>query len=72
MSRDQFGERRLARSGRTIENNRTDAIRFQQPPQEFSGPEKMLLADELVERPGTHACGQGAHRVTVFGLQSIK
>ena len=50
----QPGERGLARAGRTVKNHRAQPIGLQQPPQQFPFAQKMLLADELVERKRPH------------------
>ena len=50
----QEGERRLAGAGRAVEDHRAQAIGRQQSPQQLAFAQKLLLADELVERGGPH------------------
>src|SRR3989442_3021747 len=51
-------KRRLPRSGRAPEDQRLYAAAFDDLAQDAAGPEEVVLADELVERPRAHAIGE--------------
>ena len=56
----QPGQRGLARARRTVEDHRAEPIGRQQPAEQFPFAEKVLLADELVERGRPHPRRQAA------------
>jgi hypothetical protein len=58
LAGQQPGERGFARARRTIKNHRAQPIGLEQSPQQFSFSQKMLLADELLERNRPHPRGQ--------------
>ena len=50
----EHGQRGLAGAGRAVKNHRPQPIGGQQPAQQFPFAQKMLLADEFVERSRPH------------------
>ena len=68
--RQQPGQRRLARARRAVEDHRAQPIGRQQSPQQLSLAQKMLLADELVERRRPHPRRQrlGLAEIVGFGF----
>ncbi len=55
---DDLGERGLAGAGRAPENHRSRVVALDLHAQRFAGADQVLLADEFVERAGTHAIGE--------------
>ena len=55
----QPGQRRLAGARRAIEDHRAEPIGRQQPAQQLPFAQKVLLADELVERRGRIRAASG-------------
>ena len=51
---DDLGERRLAHAWRAVEDHRAEPVGLDQPPQEFSGADHLLLADILCQPPRSH------------------
>ena len=68
----QMGERRFAGAGRAVEDDRAEPVGGQQAAEQFAFAEKMLLADELVERLRPHPRGQRLSLAAVFGFGSAK
>ena len=52
---DDPGQRRLARAGRSPENDRRELIRRDRLAQERAGTDDRLMADQIVERAGPHS-----------------
>jgi hypothetical protein len=65
-------QRRFAAPGRAKEYDRAEPIGAQQPAQELALAEKMLLADELVERPRPHSRRQWLGAPRVFFMHCAK
>ena len=57
--RHDLGDRRLAASGRSVENDAGEAVGVYDAPQEFAGADDVLLAGDFVERARAHARRQG-------------
>ena len=51
-ARDEAGDGGLAGAGRTPEHDRRQPVGLDEDPQRLARPEQVLLADDLVERPG--------------------
>src|SRR5713226_7373144 len=56
--RDDFGQRGFARPRRAPEDARSDVAPADQIAERFPRTEKVLLAEELLERLGPHASGE--------------
>ena len=67
-----MSERGFAGSRRAVEDHAGETVRFEHPPQEFSGPEKMLLADELIERARPHPRRQRRDAVEVLSASVLE
>ena len=48
------GQRGFTNAGRSEQNDRTESICFQQPPQQFAFAEDMLLPNKLVQVSRAH------------------
>src|ERR1051326_6451389 len=55
---DDLRQRRFTRARRTPEDDGAGIVTLDLQPQRLARADDMLLADELVERPRTHAVGQ--------------
>ena len=55
---NHVGKTRFAYAGWAIENDRGYSICLNRAPQELARTENMTLADNFVQRPGAHACGE--------------
>jgi hypothetical protein len=53
--RDDARERRLARAGRAVEDDRADLVRLDGAAQQAARPDDLRLADELIQRARAHA-----------------
>ena len=58
LTRDDGGERGLARARRAPENHRAQFVALDLAPQRFSRPQNVKLAHELLDRFGPHAVGE--------------
>jgi hypothetical protein len=56
--RDDFGERGLARPGRSPENQRPHIVALDLNAQRLAWADELFLADKFFERARTHAVGQ--------------
>ena len=65
-------ERGFARAGRAVEDDRPEPIGRQQSPQQFPFAEKVLLPDELIERPRPHPRRQGLGLLPVRSFAGVK
>ena len=72
LAGQQPGERCLAGARRPVEDHGAEPIGRQEPPQELALAQKVLLADELVERRRPHPRGQGLGGTAVFFFGSGK
>jgi hypothetical protein len=55
---DDAGDRGLARTGRTPQDDRLEQVALDRLAEWLAGREQFVLADELVERPRPHTLGQ--------------
>ncbi len=69
---DQLGERRLAGSGGTVEDEGADAVGLEHPPQQLPFAEEVLLTGELVESPRPHAGGERHRPAEVVRLLAVE
>ena len=53
-----FGQGRFSATGRTVEDNAAEKIGFNCASEESAGAENMVLSDDAVDSPRTHARGQ--------------
>ena len=65
---DEFGQRRFPGSRRAVEDDGSEPVGFDQPPQQFAFGEEMLLADEFGQRLRPHPCRQRFDGRAVFGF----
>ncbi len=56
--RDQARDGRLARAGRPVQDHRAEPVLLDRAPQGRAGPEQVLLACDLVERPRAKPLGE--------------
>ena len=61
--RDDASEGGFAGAGRPPEDDAAQLVLLDQLAQRLAGTQQMILADELLERGGTHACGERRIRV---------
>ena len=57
--RDDFGKAGLSAAGRAVENDAAKTVRLDGPTEQFAGPQKVLLADHILQRCGPHARRKG-------------
>ena len=70
--RDDARERRLARAGRSPEDKRAQGVFLHGAPQHAARADEVILAQDLIERPGAHAFGQGRRRIDPGFLRSAR
>jgi hypothetical protein len=68
----EAGERRFARSRRTVKDHGTEPVGGEEPAEELPFAEEMLLADELGQRSRPHAGRQRLRPAEVIGFGFFK
>ena len=62
----QPGQRRFSGAGRAIKQYGPQSIRIQQSPQQLACSQEMTLANKLIQRARSHACGQWLHTIEIM------